>query len=475
MAVSEESAVLEVEIDDGDAFAKLDEHAKKSAQTTAQQFERAVKKVTRFWEEFFDFLKQGSAETKARIEKIEGAFKGVKSQVAEMTAQSGPVNALLTTIEDILGTSNQLPGAFRALGETIGALVTGPLGGMLMMIREARNLAAGGQLGGAGVADEIIRRTNALVAAGNARAIGGANLANASTAAVGLGAGQAAAAETTRLARMARRGGGGGGGGGGARASSDPLFARVQREAAVAAQIRALQEQEANAAVAARAQAADAWQAQNESRIAQEQATANSIIEIQQQLSDAQSALADAEIARAEMVGNAWRAQMDVLKGMAQASLQAGMATLLQTGNAAKAARAVLAALSMQAGTKALFELAEGVAALATTWGAPNPAATGHFTAAAMFGGIAGGASLLGKAAFGGNFGRQSNGARGGAGGLGGGGGFASPRSGGGGGGPQKIEQTIIIKASGDILDSDRALRRMARHIRELGERGYDS
>lgn len=471
MAVSEESAILEVEIESGDAFEELDRQSQKSAQTTARAFEQAVKKATRFWGEFFDFLKTGSDQTKARIEKIEGAFKGVKSQVAEMTAQSGPVQALLSTIEEILATSNSLPGAFRALGEVVGALVTGPLGGMLMMVREIRNVAAGGVVGGAGIADQIIRRTNAMVGAANARVIGGGVLANATTAAVGLGTGQAAAAETTRLAATARRGGGGGGG----RGREDPDFARLERERAVSAQIAALGRQESDAIVAERVRVAEADNAARDARIERARETAQAVIALQQGVSDANAQLADEEIARAEMVGNAWRAQMEILKGMAQASLQAGAATLLSTGSADKAARAVLASLSMQAGMKALFEFAEGLAALAVTWGVPNPSATGHFAAAAAFGGIAAASSLAGKAMYGGNFGRQSNGSRGGGGAGGGVGGFAAPRGGSasGGGGVQKVEQTFIIKTSGDMLDSDRTLRRLAKHVRDIGSRGY--
>lgn len=470
MAVSDESAVLEVEIDSGDAFEKLDRQAQKSAQNTARQFEQAVKKVGRFWKEFFDFLKTGSDETRARIEKIEGAFKGAKSQVAEMTAQSGPVRALLSTIEEVLAASNQLPGAFRALGETIGAVVTGPLGGMLMMIREARNLAAGGQMGGAGIADEIIRRTNAAVGAGNARVIGGANLANASTFAVGMGTAAAAVQRTTFLARHAERGGGGGGGGGG---GTDPLFARVERERAVSEQIAALQRQESDAAVAERVRVAEAERTASDARIEREHDTAQAIIELQQGVSDAQAALADEEIARAEVVGDAWRQQIAALKQMGQATLEVAAANLLQSGSADKALRAGLSALGTMAGFRALFEGAEAIAA-AVTPGMQGFAA-GHAKAAAMFAGIAVGTVVAGKAIYGSDYGRQSNGSRGGAAIAGGSGGFASPRgSGGGGGGVQKVEQTFIIKTSGDMLDSDRTLRRLARHIRDIGSRGYD-
>jgi hypothetical protein len=61
----------------------------------------------------------------------------------------------------------------------------------------------------------------------------------------------------------------------------------------------------------------------------------------------------------------------------------------------------ILAGIAQQATVKAIFELAEGFAALAMAFfGVPNagPSATAHFTAAAIYGGIAGIAAVAGRA-----------------------------------------------------------------------------
>jgi hypothetical protein len=55
--------------------------------------------------------------------------------------------------------------------------------------------------------------------------------------------------------------------------------------------------------------------------------------------------------------------------------------------------------LAMQAGIKAIFELAEGFAALAVTWGVPNPSSDAHFAAAGIYGTIAGVSAGVGVAA----------------------------------------------------------------------------
>lgn len=71
----------------------------------------------------------------------------------------------------------------------------------------------------------------------------------------------------------------------------------------------------------------------------------------------------------------------------------------------------ILAGIAKQAAIKAIFELAEGFAALAMAFfGIPNagPSATAHFTAAAIYGGIAGVAALAGRAVAGNSFAPQS-------------------------------------------------------------------
>lgn len=104
--------------------------------------------------------------------------------------------------------------------------------------------------------------------------------------------------------------------------------------------------------------------------------------------------------------------------GGAIGSMTQGLADMgaqwLITGEfSGKAALQMLAAsalhIATEAGFKAIFEVAEGYAALATTWGVPNPSSIAHFTAAGVYGtvaGIAGGAGVglaLGARAMGGS------------------------------------------------------------------------
>lgn len=56
----------------------------------------------------------------------------------------------------------------------------------------------------------------------------------------------------------------------------------------------------------------------------------------------------------------------------------------------------IIAGLAVQAGIKAIFEVAEGFAAQATTWGVPNPSSIAHFTAAKIYGTVAVGAAVAG-------------------------------------------------------------------------------
>jgi hypothetical protein len=383
--------------------------------------------------------------------------------------------AVLTAASSILGMAN----AAGALKDSLARLASG--GSTEAEIR------AGNEAGRAAALAAGVRDAASGTAIGRALQRVGGSLSRAATATVSSvtnavemarirrerGDMSAAAAAASAGGSQRGQGGAGGGGGGGGGTRQDPIWERFQREQAVSARIRALTDQEADAVVSRRFEAAERSREAGELRIGQERETANAIITLQQGISDANARLADQEIARAEMIGDAWRAQIQALKQMGEATLEVAAANLLQSGSADKALRAGLAAIGTMAGFRALFEGAEAIAALVTP--GMQGFAAGHAKAAAMFGAIAVGTVVAGKAIYGGNYGRGSNGSRGG-GGAGSdiGGGFASPRGGGGGGGgPQNVEQTFIIKTSGDMLDSDRNLRRLARHIRDIGSRGY--
>lgn len=109
-------------------------------------------------------------------------------------------------------------------------------------------------------------------------------------------------------------------------------------------------------------------------------------------------------------------------QGLGEAIGQAVSAWVLY-GSAGQSVRQVtaqiLAGIAQQAAVKAIFELAEGFAALALAFfGVPNagPSATAHFTAAAIYGSVAGIAAIAGRAVAGDSFKKQT--ASGGAGGY---------------------------------------------------------
>ncbi len=94
--------------------------------------------------------------------------------------------------------------------------------------------------------------------------------------------------------------------------------------------------------------------------------------------------------------------------GQAIGSMIGGLADLvtqwIMTGKfSGKAMMAMVAnvalGLAMQAGIKAIFELAEGYAALALTWGVPNPSSIAHFAAAGIYATVAGVAGAVGVGA----------------------------------------------------------------------------
>jgi hypothetical protein len=101
-------------------------------------------------------------------------------------------------------------------------------------------------------------------------------------------------------------------------------------------------------------------------------------------------------------------------EGLAQGIGQVVQAWVLY-GSAGQSVRQVtaqiLAGIAQQAAVKAIFELAEGFAALALSFfGLPNagPSATAHFAAAAIYGSIAGIAALAGRAVAGDSFKKQT-------------------------------------------------------------------
>jgi hypothetical protein len=73
----------------------------------------------------------------------------------------------------------------------------------------------------------------------------------------------------------------------------------------------------------------------------------------------------------------------------------------------------ILASIAQQAAVQSIYELAQGLAVLALAFfGVPNagPSATAHFAAAAMYGVIAGGTALAGRAVAGNSFNKGGGG-----------------------------------------------------------------
>lgn len=117
------------------------------------------------------------------------------------------------------------------------------------------------------------------------------------------------------------------------------------------------------------------------------------------------------------------QAMQEVFAGLGQAVGQAVHAFVLY-GKAGASVRQVtaqiLASVAQMAAVKAIFELAEGFAALALAFfGIPNAglSANAHFIAAATYGAIAGAAALMGRSAASTSFSQASGGSGGGAGG----------------------------------------------------------
>lgn len=107
----------------------------------------------------------------------------------------------------------------------------------------------------------------------------------------------------------------------------------------------------------------------------------------------------------------------------------------------------ILASVAQQAAVKAVFELAEGFAALALAYfGIPNagPSAAAHFTAAAVYAAIAGVAAVVGRGVAGDAFKQGSGG--------GGGGGGASGSGSSGSNGTTKPSGPTIINAERNVI-----------------------
>jgi hypothetical protein len=73
----------------------------------------------------------------------------------------------------------------------------------------------------------------------------------------------------------------------------------------------------------------------------------------------------------------------------ARSAIQAGVGALFYGTSVKEAVNDVLEALTVEATTRALFETGAGFAAMAATWGVPNPKSAAHFTAAAAYAGLA--------------------------------------------------------------------------------------
>lgn len=133
---------------------------------------------------------------------------------------------------------------------------------------------------------------------------------------------------------------------------------------------------------------------------------------------------------RAEAIAASIDTMRDAFSSLGQAIAQT-IHSFVLFGNSGTSIRKftaeVLASVAAQAAVKAVFELAEGFAALFFN----PPAAAAHFTAAALYGSIAGIAALVGRGVAGNSFQRDANGDR-------------SSSSGGNGGGPNGALQTIV-------------------------------
>lgn len=109
-------------------------------------------------------------------------------------------------------------------------------------------------------------------------------------------------------------------------------------------------------------------------------------------------------------------ATTQALEGMGQALGSVVSAWVLYGAAASSASEMtaqILAGIAQQATVKAVFELAEGFAMLALAFfGHPGagPSATQHFIAAGIYGGIAGGTALTGRAVAGNSFNKRSGG-----------------------------------------------------------------
>lgn len=280
-----------------------------------------------------------------------------------------------------------------------------------------------------------------------------------------------------REARRRARSGGGGGGGRGDEAFSLEQGRQAQLTRLTETEIAARTEIEEAAADVRRLsierdlvlinERADAETSAHERRMEQgaEQTAADRLA------SEQRSANADAEVAHRERITR-------MVNAYTQATFQAGLAAVLQGKSASGAARAMIASLASQAGTAAIMEMGLGVAAVAASIWPPNPvaatAATQHFAAAAILGGIGLGAAGLGKAAFGGSFGRASNGGGGGGGGglvgVEDGAGFGAGR---GSGGRSPVNVTVVYQPSTGGYIPDAHIRDLLDQIGEGVTKGY--
>lgn len=81
--------------------------------------------------------------------------------------------------------------------------------------------------------------------------------------------------------------------------------------------------------------------------------------------------------------------QIALIKDVTSALIQQGIAQIAQGLAAGQSAKQISKSIAETAAWQALFEAAAAIAALAVTWGVPNPAFTGHTIAAGMYGALA--------------------------------------------------------------------------------------
>lgn len=426
------------------AAARRADAAERAAERQEKANERANKKAlvalgvaTYAWKKFFDFIASGSGESSKAVEHLAQSAAVLKDSVASATAQS--LRPLVDVLESITGAANSSSAAVTGLGRTIAMLALGPAGGV--------GLVGARMLGGA----PSVTATNIGPAAPSLAALQGAQGAN--TLPVGV--------DPEDLFPGRRGGGGGGGGGESDAARQTHMLAEFNRQLADRARFW---EEVRKAADAAHAAEMDR---QRDAREAILDENVRRAREENQRRADALQVSQDARAEKDrfyadEAVENERRRQEALMATVA--AMETVNQVLLKGGPAAQGvARVLMAVQAVIYAQKAAGEVAEALAAAARydTW-----AAVGHAAAAVQFG-VAAGMKL--GAAVGGPSGGSRAAPSGG-----GGGAYAAPRSADGQQGMGPVSITMVVNASGEVVD-DSALRRWGRTLSEVMRRGYYS